>query len=68
MTIETALPWLKEHNQGLTERIRRGKSPPSLVGWDGNPKAGRRNTETQHPDRHRPNHPTSNAPAAHANL
>ena len=31
MTIEEALPWLKEHNHGLTERIRRGKYTPSPV-------------------------------------
>ena len=31
MTIEAALPWLKEHNYGLTERIRKGKYTPSPV-------------------------------------
>ena len=31
MTIEAALPWLKEHNRELTERIRRGKYTPSPV-------------------------------------
>ena len=31
MTIEAALPWLKEHNDELTERIRRGKYTPSPV-------------------------------------
>ena len=31
MTIEAALPWLKEHNQKLTERIRRGKYTSSPV-------------------------------------
>ena len=31
MTIEAALPWLKEHNQKLTERIRRGKYTPCLL-------------------------------------
>ena len=31
MTIEAALPWLKEHNHELTERIRRGKYTPSPV-------------------------------------
>ena len=31
MTIEEALPWLKEHNHGLKERIRRGKYTPSPV-------------------------------------
>ena len=31
MTIEAALPWLKEHNQKLTERIRRGKYTPTPV-------------------------------------
>ena len=31
MTIEAALPWLKEHNHELTERIRKGKYTPSPV-------------------------------------
>ena len=31
MTVEAALPWLKEHNHELTERIRRGKYTPSPV-------------------------------------
>ena len=31
LTIEAALPWLKEHNHELTERIRRGKYTPSPV-------------------------------------
>ncbi len=31
MTIEEALPWLKEHNHELVERIRRGKYRPSPV-------------------------------------
>ena len=31
MTIEEALPWLKEHNKELTDRIRRGKYTPQPV-------------------------------------
>jgi RNA-directed DNA polymerase len=31
MTIEEALPWLKEHNHELTEKIWRGKYTPSPV-------------------------------------
>ena len=31
MTVEAALPWLKEHNHELTEKIRRGKYTPSPV-------------------------------------
>lgn len=31
MTIEAALPWLKEHSCELTERIRKGKYTPSPV-------------------------------------
>ena len=31
MTIEQALPWLKEHGKELTDRIRRGKYTPSPV-------------------------------------
>ena len=31
MTIEAALPWLREHNHELVERIRRGKYTPSPV-------------------------------------
>ena len=31
MTIEQALPWLKEHGNELTDRIRRGKYTPSPV-------------------------------------
>ena len=34
MTIEATLPWLKEHNRELTERIRRGNIPRLLSdGW-----------------------------------
>ena len=31
MTVEAAMPWLKEHNRELTERIRKGKYTPSPV-------------------------------------
>ena len=31
MTIEATLPWLKEHNRELIERIRKGKYTPSPV-------------------------------------
>ena len=31
ITIEEALPYLKEHQQELTDRIYRGKYPPSPV-------------------------------------
>ena len=31
MTIEEALPWLRENNHGLVERIRKGKYTPSPV-------------------------------------
>ena len=31
MTVEEALPWLKEHNHELVERIRKGKYTPSPV-------------------------------------
>ena len=31
MTIEEALPWLREHNRELVERIRKGKYTPSPV-------------------------------------
>ena len=31
MTIEAALPWLKEHNHELIERIRKGKYTPTPV-------------------------------------
>lgn len=31
MTIEAALPWLKENNHELVERIRKGKYTPSPV-------------------------------------
>ena len=31
MTIEAALPWLKEHNHELIERMRKGKYTPSPV-------------------------------------
>ena len=31
ITVESALPWLREHNQELIERIRRGKYTPSPV-------------------------------------
>ena len=38
MTIEAALPWLREHNQELTMRIRRRKYTPSPVRRVGIPK------------------------------
>ena len=31
MTVEAALPWLREHNRELVERIRRGRYTPSPV-------------------------------------
>ena len=41
MTIEAALPWLKEHNHELVERIRKGKYTPVSCQTCGNPEAGR---------------------------
>ena len=52
MTIEAALPWLKEHNYELTERIRKGKYTPSPVQTGGDPEAGRRGAQTWHPNGH----------------
>ena len=31
MTVEAALPWLKEHNHKLIEKIRKGRYTPSSV-------------------------------------
>ena len=39
MTIEAALPWLREHNHELVERIRRGKYTPLSGQKSGNSKA-----------------------------
>ena len=61
MTIEAALPWLREHNHELTERIRKGKIYPVSCQTGGNPEAGRRSTKAWHSDRHRPHHPAGNA-------
>ena len=68
MTIEAALPWLKEHNHELVERIRKGKYTPSPVRRVEIPKPDGGDTKARYPDCHRPHHPAGNAPAAHANL
>ena len=41
MTIEAALPWRKEHNRELTERIRKGNIPRLLSGgWKSRSRTG----------------------------
>ena len=52
MTVEAALPWLKEHNHELTERIRRGKYTPSPVRRVEIPKPDGGDTKTRNPYRH----------------
>ena len=63
MTIEAALPWLRDNNHELIERIRKGKYTPS-----GDTQAGRRDTTTWYSHRHLPYNPTGNAPTIDANL
>lgn len=51
MTIEAALPWLKEHNYELTERIRRGSIPRLLSdGWRSRSRT--EGAQTWHPNGH----------------
>ena len=52
MTIEAALPWLREHNHELTERIRKGKIHPVSRQTGGDPEAGRRDAKAWYPHRH----------------
>ena len=68
VTIEEALPWLKEHNHELTERIRREKIHPVPHQASGNSEAGRRDAQAWYPYHNRPHHTTGNAPTTHANL
>ena len=50
MTIEDALPWLKEHQSELIVKIRGGHYTPSPVRRKKNPEAGRRGTKTWYSD------------------
>ena len=68
MTIEAALPWLKEHNYELTRENPKGEVYPVSCQACGDSEVGRRDTKAWYPHCYRPYHPTGNAPAAHANL
>jgi len=50
MTIDAALPYLREHQQELIDRIYRGKYTPSPVRRVEIPKAGRRRAQARHTD------------------
>ena len=66
MTIEEALPWLKEHNRELVERIR--KIYPISCQAGGDPKAGRGKEEVRDSHGDRPDHPAGDVAAAHPHL
>ena len=68
MTIEAALPWLRENNYELVERIRKGKYTPISSQACGDSEAGGRDTKAWYPHGNRPYHPAGNASTAHANL
>ena len=57
MTVEAALPWLKEHGAELTESIRQGKYKAER-----NPETGRGRAEAGDTERQRPNRAASNRP------
>jgi retron-type reverse transcriptase len=68
MTIEEALPYLKEHQQELLDRIYRGKYTPSPVRRVEIQKTRRWCAEAWHTNRDRPDIPTGNSPTVSANL
>jgi retron-type reverse transcriptase len=68
MTIEAALPYLRENQNELVGKICRGEIYPEPGQAGGDPETGRRNAEAWHSHRHRPHHPAGNGTAADADL
>lgn len=68
MTVKQALPWLREHNQKLKEKIRKGALHPISGETKGNPEAGRRSTKAWYSHRHRPYYSAGYSPTAYAHL
>ena len=68
MTIEEALPYLKEHQRELTDRIYRGKYTPSPVRRVEIPKARWWCAKAWHTNSGRPYTSTGNNPTVSANL
>ncbi len=67
MTVEQALPWLREHREELLEMIRQGKYKPQPVRRKEIP-AGWRSAKVGNPNGRRPNHPAGNCTAANTDL
>ena len=68
MTIEEALPYLKEHQQEITDRIYRGKYTPSPVRRVEIPKPDGGVQKAWHTNSDRPYTSTGNNPTVSANL
>ena len=68
MTMEAALPWLREHKDELIGRIKGGKYTPSPVRRVEIPKPDGGIRKLGYSYRHRPNHPAGNSTEADANL
>ena len=68
MTIEDALPWLREHREELLENIRQGKYKPPAGAPKGDPQAGWRCKKVGYPDSHRPHHSAGNRTATGSDL
>ena len=67
MTVEQALPWLREHREELLEMIRQGKYKPQPVRRKEIPEAGWRSAKGN-PNGRRPDHPAGNCTAANTDL
>jgi hypothetical protein len=68
MTVNEMLPYLKEHGEGLKERIRRGKYKPQPVRRVKNPETGWRGASTWSTSGHRPNGTTGVGASIAANI
>ena len=68
MTVEDALPWLREHREELLESVRQGKYKPPAGAPKGDPQAGWRCKKVGYPDCYRPHYPAGNRTATGSNL
>ena len=79
MTVEQALPWLREHREELletTQRYLEGKLKLKMAGEvqapagtpEGNSQAGWRSAKAGYSNNRRPHHPAGNCTAANTNL
>lgn len=68
MTVEQALPWLREHREELLEMIRQGKyKPQRCAGRNSQARMGR-SAKVGNPNGRRPDHPAGNCTAANTDL